>query len=87
MAVSRGQRHSQRLTSAWLCTLLMRPQPLLAQSTDCSLHPDDAACSLAHTLHVLHWIAGGLALLLLLVIALAIAVYRKNKSAELTPHD
>ena len=76
----------RRLSAAVLVSPLAAA-PALAQSVDCVANPSDPACSLGHTLHLLYWIAGGLALLLVIVVVLAIAIYRKNKTTELHPHD
>jgi len=58
-----------------------------AQQSPCALNPHDRACTLDRTLNILYWLAAVLAILLVAIIALAFAVYRKNKRSKLTPDD
>jgi uncharacterized membrane protein YkgB len=54
----------------------------LIASPDCSANGDSLNCRLQSVLHFLYGAAGVLALILLIVIAAAITIYQKNKSAR-----
>ena len=65
--------------------LVLSALPSFAASPECALDPRSSACALDHTLHLLYWAAGALALVLIIVVSLALIVYRRNKTAELKP--
>ena len=54
-----------------------------AQAPDCAANPRNPACKLDTALHMLYWLAGGLACLLAAVVLLAVIIYRRNKAARL----
>ncbi len=79
--------HSLRTHPITAVTLLANALPALAQQTNCATNPHDSSCVFDSTLHLLHWLAILLAIILIAIIAVAIAAYRKNKRAKLTPDD
>jgi cation transporter-like permease len=65
----------------------MAAAPLLAQQSRCAADPHDSSCGLDTTLHLLKISAIVLAVLLVVIIIAAVAVYRRNQRARLTPDD
>lgn len=70
-----------------LLGVLAATLPALAQESRCAIDPHDSGCALDSTLHLLRVAAIALAVFLVLIIGLAIAVYRKNQRSKLTPDD
>jgi len=65
----------------------MAAAPLLAQQSRCAADPHDSSCGLDTTLHLLKISAIVLAVLLVVIVFAAVAVYRRNQRAKLTPDD
>ncbi len=61
--------------------------PALAQESRCAVDPHNSSCGLDSTLHLLHWLAIILALVLIAIVSIAIAAYRKNQNKKLTRDD
>ena len=56
---------------------------LLALFVQQNCGPGGSSCTAGHILQWLYWIAGVLAVILLLVIVLAVRLWRRNKDADL----
>ncbi len=72
---------------AFATTLVAASAPALAQQSTCATDPHGSGCGLDSTLHLLRYLAIALALILASIIIIAIAAYRKNRNAKLTPND